>query len=363
MDYFIGHSHALRLIREVRRTKGLRLVPCDVTEVAAWPAGRRFTWRKFVVPSVDSLSHFDSQLRPCLLAPDASTRFKARGVDSPVLAGRFPRGSFLRLECESIAAGLSANAYYVMSPGLCLVSAAEFLMRRVGATGDCKDSLIRLIALVMELCGSFVRDPRSPHSGKAVFWKGVFSSTAELGEQLSGICDANGIKLARRAVALSRDGSASPMETLHYAMFCLPPQLGGLGIPAAELNGIAQMGESSDGISHLREMKPDVSWPERRVAIEHLGSEGHCGKDALMLDARRIQDYQVAGWQVFPATFDDVRTQASFNAFARHVVFSLDPHGARGWWDRMQDLLADPGFRMRQARTLAQLLPPVAADE
>ena len=364
MDFFIGHHHALRLIREVRRSDALALVPCDKTQVEAWPIGKRFTWRKLIVPGIASLSQFDDKHRPCLLSPTRSERFRAQGVDSPVLSSTLPHGAFLRLVTKGREAPHIPGAnYYVASPALSMVFAAEEIGREVFANKRSReDAIIRLVALAMELSGRYARDPEKPHVNQCLFKRQLLASSGDMLRFAESMPGHDGLPLARFALRLACSGSASPMETLCYLMFCLPARFGGLGLPPAVMNVPQNMRLQSGGISHLARMKPDIAWPDRRVAIEYLGGEDHDGETPLMLDARRVQDYQSAGWMVFPTTYGDVRTQRALNAFARHIILALDPVGIEGHWERAGELLRNQAFLERQLRTLTMLLPPKRDD-
>lgn len=360
MDYFIGHSQALRIIREARRTPGLELVPCKETSVRGLPVGRRFTWGQFKVEGISSLSEFDELRCPCLLVPSNKDRLRARGVKSFELAGELPPGAFLELIGKEGSVTMpSAHRYFVASPALALLQSAAEMGRIAGERRMTEgEATIRLTALAMELCGTYSRDSDRPREGMCEFRRPIIARPAQMRAFLGQLENRDGLTLARAAASLAEGPSASPMETLHYLMLCLPGSLGGLGLPRALLNHRVDMRQMTKGIAHHIRMKPDLSWPDAGVAIEHLGWEWHDADEALMLDAHRIQDYQAAGWQAYPATFADSRSQAAYNCFARHVVDALDPHGASGLWDGMERLMHDGAFLERQARLLRLVRPP-----
>lgn len=364
MDYFIARDHAIRLIREVRRTKGLSLAPRSSTHLPAHPQRTHLTLSKLAVEGIRSLEDFDEDHPACLASPSKGSRFFAAGIRSMVLSGPLPRGSFLTIgqdgrypEGPALPEG---SAYHVTSPALCMLSMAELLQQRMRAgTVDEQRALVRLIGLGLEMCGTYARDPERPASGDPAYDLQCVCRADDVRRQLGELSRRRGLRLALRAARHVVDGSGSPMESLHLMMLSLPESLGGLALPVPAMNRAIERTETGGHMTHFDHMRPDLSWPESRVAIEHDGDGGHSAPKNRATDARRIQDYQSLGWRVFPTTFADVRTQQSFNRFAWHVVEALDPTGSKGLHDRMARLMADATFLSLQARLLQMLLPPV----
>ena len=63
--------------------------------------------------------------------------------------------------------------------------------------------------------------------------------------------------------------------------------------------------EVIDGNGELRRL--DMSWPDRRVAVEYDGVPWHAGADALRRDRRRQEALRDIGWVVIRVVFEDVR--------------------------------------------------------
>ena len=355
MDIVISHASAIRLIREARETPGATLERTALTRVPRKPRRTRLTARK-----LSSLSPFSADLgregaRLDLLVPDATSRYQLRGVASHVLSVPLPQGQLLRARHDSQGASVLVTA-----PSLCVAQMAGVLLERV-REGRLErwQAVVKLVELCAELCGTYSRNPQSPKTSPCAFGLAPVCSAAEIRSGLELLHDIDGLSLAREAARHVFDGSASPMETLHRMMLCLPGELGGLVLPKPQMNcPIDAKGPVAPLLSHAG-MRPDLSWVELKIAVEHDGEEWHDMKGRRVLDARRIQDYQTLGWVVLPATFEDVRRQSSYNAFALRLCGLMDARGLAGTSTRVRRLLQDEEFLARQALLLAMLLPPI----
>ncbi|MEU4602793.1 hypothetical protein AB0F43_07430 [Kribbella sp. NPDC023972] len=123
-----------------------------------------------------------------------------------------------------------------------------------------------------------------------------------------------GIRLARRAATLVRHGVDSPMETRLRLLIVLS------GLPEPAVGHVVL---DSDG-GWLA--KPDLSYPELKIAIEYDGH--HHLKDARQWqrDIRRRENLERAGWRVRVITAADLLTapatilaRISTDLHARHL--------------------------------------------
>lgn len=106
-------------------------------------------------------------------------------------------------------------------------------------------SLIQLITVGYELCGSYGLSVQSS-SG---FLRREPRSNPQLIERYLEKCEGiHGVKAAKRASSYLIKGSASPMESLLSMLLCLPPSLGGFGLPRPELNYPIETNEGSVAI-------------------------------------------------------------------------------------------------------------------
>ena len=94
---------------------------------------------------------------------------------------------------------------------------------------------------------------------------------------------------AAEVAGLLYEGSASPMETAIALLLTLPANLGGMGLPHAELNTPVDVSKWHGTLSDRDTVTPDMQWRALRVAIEYDSAEFHerLGPSRLEKDARR----------------------------------------------------------------------------
>jgi hypothetical protein len=134
---------------------------------------------------------------------------------------------------------------------------------------------------VVALCDFFVLDPRvldpldvRPHTTRD-----------ELGRRLAELRGL-GVRAARRAHALSREGVESPMETRLRLLLLRA------GIP-----------EPVCGFELTRPGRPpvgwfDLAWPDRRVIAEYDGDQHRTSTHQYERDIRRFDEAAALGWRV-----------------------------------------------------------------
>lgn len=360
MDIFLAHEDSLRLLRHARREDGLALVR----------AGPRELSRDHGRIDAPTLAR---ALPEDLLAPtrahpvslrfrDDASRSQCAVVRAVPNLGRLPDGSYLevvRAAGDPLAPeGLEPAHVFVESAGLSLLSAAQTLGGMVRAELLTRNAaLVRLSGFLMELCGSYARDPLHPASGEVAYDLAPVSSVAEVASFLASARGLHGRTLAQMAAGYANDGSGSAMETLWYHVFCLPPRLGGLHLRRPLQNvPLLWPPEVSDLVSH-QTMRPDFYWASYQAACEHQGKD-HASEEALAEDCDRARDYELCGIDYFPVTKRDARSERSVRAFLAQLVRKFAPYEGASFLRRMQQHLDDPDAAAAR-NVLLSLLRPV----
>lgn len=195
-----------------------------------------------------------------------------------------------------------SRSFYKIAQGL-YVSTPEATFLQLGK----ESSLIQLITIGYELCGSYVLSAQSD-SG---FLRREPRSNPQLIERYLEKCDGiHGVKAAKRASSYIAKGSASPMESLLSMLLCLPPSLGGFGLPRPELNFPI---ETNEGGIVMR--RCDLYWPDQRFALEYDSDTFHSDASKLHLDSSRRSTLEKAGVHVVSVTKNQV--------FDRGQLFNL----------------------------------------
>lgn len=100
------------------------------------------------------------------------------------------------------------------------------------------------------------------------------------------------------------------MESLLSMLLCLPPSLGGFGLPRPELNYPIETNEGGIAIRRC-----DLCWPDQQFALEYDSDTFHSDESKLHLDSSRRSVLEKAGVHVVSVTKNQV--------FDRGQLFNL----------------------------------------
>lgn len=359
MDIFLAHEDSLKVLRHARRTGDLALVPADRDAIRRDHGRIDASGLTSALPG-DVLAPRRTQPVSLRFANDAS-RSQCGIVRAIPNLARMPDGSYLELANSAgdplTTAEGEAVHVFVEAAGLSLLSAAQSLgelVRRERLTRNA--ALVRLSGFLMELCGSYARDPLSPSSGEVIYDLPPVSSVAEVASFLESVRGLHGHTLARMAAGYANDGSGSTMETLWYHAFCLPPRLGGMHLQRPLQNVPLQWPDEVSALVSHQTMRPDFFWASYRAACEHQGRD-HTSEEALAEDCDRARDYELCGIDYFPVTKKDARSERAVRAFLAQLVEKFAPHETPSFRRRMRQRLDDPDVVLARSVLLSQLRP------
>lgn len=91
------------------------------------------------------------------------------------------------------------------------------------------------------------------------------------------------------------------MESLLSMLLCLPPSLGGFGLPSPELN--CPIATNEEGVA-MR--KCDLYWPNQKFALEYDSDAFHSDVSKLHFDSNRRSTLEKAGVHVVSVTKNQV---------------------------------------------------------
>ena len=220
-----------------------------------------------------------------ILVSHERNRRRSQGISPRIWSGKHPSRSFYKI----------ARNLYISTPEATFLQLGNEL------------SLIQLITIGYELCGSYGLSAQSS-SG---FLRRDPRSDPQLIKRYLEKCDGiHGVKAAKRASSYLIKGSASPMESLLSMLLCLPPSLGGFGLPRPELN--CPIATNEEGVA-MR--KCDLYWPSQKFALEYDSDAFHSDTSKLHLDSSRRSTLEKAGIHVVSVTKNQV--------FSRGQLFNL----------------------------------------
>ena len=237
-----------------------------------------------------------------IMVPSLEKRRNSQLKVCHVWSGALPRSSFVKI----------GKDLYASSPAFCFLQLASRL------------PLLDLIQLGNEFCGAYM-----PYEfdDSGIVRCPPLTDKASIGNLLNRLPDRRGIKAAMRALKYIVDNSASPKETGLEMLLCLPPSLGGYGIPVPEMNSCVDMAHAVQFPWDSDLCLGDLTWPEKRLVVDYNGEESHKGIERKERDDLRRNRLLSAGFKVIDAfkqhlsdpTWTDVLVGQVMRGLGRHV--------------------------------------------
>lgn len=157
-----------------------------------------------------------------------------------------------------------------------------------------------------------------------------------------------GIGRLREALPLCVEELRSPFEVADYLLSFLPRRLGGLNLPAPQVNKPIKLTRAARQIIDVPRLTPDFSWPEEHVIVEVLGAADHTGAAGITDTSLRERVWRTMGYRVMTHTAREIRNPRLFEGLTRELARNL---GARYRTDI-------ENFSIRQAWLRGEVLPP-----
>ncbi len=194
--------------------------------------------------------------------------------------------------------------------------APEYLLRQLSAQG----SVVDLVQLTYELCGVYAHPSNQRIELKD---RKSFTTTASVRRYLAKCRLFPGSRRLEQALSLSRDRSASHMETACAMLLGFPYRLGGLNFPAFEMN--RQINFPRNMRAKLRRARcyGDLCWYERRLILEYESNEMHVGAAKIAVDSDRRNALIKIGFKVVTLTGNQMFNHEEFLRTARILADAL----------------------------------------
>lgn len=209
----------------------------------------------------------------------------------------------------------AGGSNYVASPEFCLLQVASSLKRNGFPDLRTWQYTVILAELVCELCGTYSKQ------NTARGFKGHDKPLTTIGTLMvycGRMAFEPGANNLRLALAWSLDGLNSPMETALFLLLCLPRSYGGLELPRPISNPIIPVPQELWGKTHLRNIIPDLFWPEANLIVEYNGADAHEGTEVD--DQERQEIAQDMGYFVITFRKTDLYNRKRFVEKARSVA-------------------------------------------
>ena len=160
-----------------------------------------------------------------------------------------------------------------------------------------------LIALGFELCGDYTLAPDAP---RGFLPRRPISTPDGLIAFATSAHNFTGAKAARKAVRQILQGSRSPKETKVCMLAYLPRLQGGMGCKAPLLGQEIEAPDPAARILGARTFKPDLYWPEYRMAVEYSNRTWPSAQERLNYDKLVRNAYRMLGITAISLGKDDL---------------------------------------------------------
>ena len=198
-------------------------------------------------------------------------------------------------------------------------------------------SLHELILLGDELCGTYtmVMEP----NGYDINRSEPLTTAASLHAFLQSAPHMNNSRKALRALQYVVDGSASIRESMLEMIMCLPPRLGGYGLPQPKMNWRVDFSEHARIIAKQDFARCDLCWPEFKLDVEYNGAFWHTAEEDAVRDTRRKEALQSMGWEVITVSCDEFEFQSGLYSIictiAKRLRHRLRTYSDETWQRRL----------------------------
>ena len=341
MHAFLSHDSACEALRALEEPR-----PCWPPEPRKLPLGgdcvsnqRGF---RALAKTVDLASHGVLTHPVDLLVPSPAMRSRGKSARLHVWSGLVPTNSMLRLG-ESLLlsgpelviaqmCGSQAKLYALLDRHAKAVREEREALGMLGIDADpvvdnplARDSIERLVAAVVLACEFAGTYRLGVGEGKTTYRRPPLMSAESLNRTIGDLHGTANVTRAAEVADLFYEQSASPMETALALMLTLPVNLGGLGLPRAELNAAVDVSQWRGTLTDRNTVEPDLLWRARRVAIEYDSAEFHelLGARQLEEDARRANILTACGYRVLRVTPGVVRSARDVELLGRQVAHLL----------------------------------------
>lgn len=146
------------------------------------------------------------------------------------------------------------------------------------------------------------------------------TSVETLSSYIASMPGAWGARAVRRALSLSADGLASPLEAQQYTLAFCKRVNGSLGLPRPVVNCSLALPREIRKFTGTTEIRPDFYWPRELVALEVNGASWHTGSKGISETSRRQKAYDEMGIKCVTITSAEINSLWQFSAAMDHVA-------------------------------------------
>ena len=264
----------------------------------------------------EELAKFDIEKHKLhVLVPNASQRRSSKNMVCHARCLPYPNGAFRRC----------SHGVYVASPELCFFEMASSL------------PFFKLVEFGFLLCGTYTLNPAAVDPN----CRQPLSSKRKLSSFIDRMGTARGCKVARKALSLVLEGSASVRETKTAILLCAPTKMGGYGFKAPEMNYRIDFSEEEQRMFGRPYVVLDLYLSEYHFGIEYDGEKGHSEERDLSRDRRKSSELNYCGINVVRVDKEQLANAYQVYVLAKKCMRIMGLYlrkPTKEQWNRKQDL-------------------------
>lgn len=229
-----------------------------------------------------------------LLTGNRNERRSTKRVRFHCVQTALPDGALILVDETTLSNGTRLHIA-LSSPEFCFLQMARSL------------AWFDLTALGFELCGDYALAPDAP---RGFLPRNPISTPDDLATFAASAHNFTGAKAARKAARQILQGSRSPKETKVCMLAHLPRLQGGMGCKAPLLGQEIEAPDPAARILGTRTFKPDLYWPEYRMAVEYSNRAWPSAQERLNYDKLVRNAYRMLGITAISLGKDDLSDAA-----------------------------------------------------
>ena len=214
----------------------------------------------------------------------------------------------LRLTAQGKIFHRVGSGVYTTSPEFCFVQLARSL------------PLHDLVKAGNALCSTFYLTPTGSRQLNA---RPALTTPEKIRRFIEKNPGLHGVKKARKALGLMVARAASPPEAFLATVLSAPSRYGGFGLPKPLLNQRIHLSQQAKTIVGSSTLKPDLLFPEKRLAIEYDSDSEDLAPQQVTRDSLRRMALERDGYRVITVTARQLGNPAKMREVARQASTQL----------------------------------------
>lgn len=331
----VPQAEAIRVIEGARATSAAASM---VRDLAWWKTWEPYTRTLLGLPA-------DKPVPVHMLGHELDVRGSKRLRVSHRIPAQIPEG-FLCKANLGAGAGWGTGLGLVEGAGaLYLVSPAVYPLLRAHELNE-----VLLAVLLAQLWGDFVARPDL--GGTLVYRKSALATSAEVEAAINTAGRSRGLASLQAVLPHVAANAHSPMEIALQLSLCLPPRLGGCGLPLPELNRPIELPKEIQVLNgNRRVIRPDLAWMDYNLVVEYDSFQEHDQSNSqAQRDRNRRDIYDRLGLRVITVDRDSIRDDLKRNLVFERIAESLE--AKLDWSSRMQIKRTELMWRLVHAKSV-----------